>query len=119
MSKQQFQHFIGGEWVDSGAFSINRNPANPSDVIGEYAQGTSTEVESAIQAAKAGFGQWSTSGLEARKAVLDQIGHELIERSQEIGLLLSREEGKAVAEAAGEVYRSGQFFHRFTFFTRQ
>ncbi len=41
------------------------------------------------------------------------IGNELIERSNELGELLAREEGKPRAEGVGEVYRSGQFFHYF------
>jgi len=45
--------------------------------------------------------------------VLDAIGRELMARSKELGELLSREEGKTLAEGIGEVYRSGQFFTYF------
>ena len=43
--------------------------------------------------------------LEARSAVLDAIGRELMARSAELGRELSREEGKPLAEGVGEVYR--------------
>mgnify|MGYP000709877521 CR=1 FL=1 len=48
--------------------------------------------------------------MEERKAILDTIGAELIARKDEIGRLLSREEGKPLAEGIGEVARAGQFF---------
>ena len=42
--------------------------------------------------------------------MLMNIGNELMERSTELGTLLSREEGKPLAEGKGEIYRAGQFF---------
>ena len=42
--------------------------------------------------------------------MLMNIGNELMERSAELGTLLSREEGKPLAEGKGEIYRAGQFF---------
>lgn len=53
---------------------------------------------------------WAARGLEERAGVLDAIGRELMDRSREIGRLVSREEGKPLAEGVGEVYRAGQFF---------
>ena len=53
---------------------------------------------------------WARSGIEQRYKVLMAIGQELMQRSSEIGQTLSREEGKPMAEGAGEVYRAGQFF---------
>lgn len=48
--------------------------------------------------------------MERKQAVLMAIGNELIARCEELGTLLSREEGKPFAEGKGEVYRAGQFF---------
>jgi aldehyde dehydrogenase (NAD+) len=53
---------------------------------------------------------WAKTGLEARYNALMAIGEELIARSEELGELLSREEGKPLVEGRGEIYRSGQFF---------
>ena len=50
------------------------------------------------------------TGLEQRQAILMSIGEEMMARSAELGELLSREEGKPLAEGKGEVYRAGQFF---------
>lgn len=51
--------------------------------------------------------------IERKQAVLQAIGDELIARCDELGTLLSREEGKPFAEGRGEIYRAGQFFQYF------
>ena len=49
--------------------------------------------------------------MEKKQAILQAIGDEMIARCDELGTLLSREEGKPFAEGRGEIYRAGQFFH--------
>jgi len=110
MSHEVFQNYINGQWVGSSAVIENINPSDTSDVVGHYAKATAEDCLAAIAAANAAFADWSQSGLEQRKQVLDFIGAELIARSVEIGEILAREEGKTRAEGVGEVYRSGQFF---------
>lgn len=63
-----------------------------------------------IEAAGRAQVTWAREGLEKRAAVLDAIGRELMARSQELGRLIAREEGKPLAEGVGEAYRAGQFF---------
>ncbi|MDG2501825.1 MAG: aldehyde dehydrogenase family protein [Porticoccaceae bacterium] len=110
MSQTMFQNYINGQWVGSSAVIENINPSDTSDVVGHYAKASSEDCLAAIAAANTAFEDWSQSGLEQRKQVLDFIGAELIARSGEIGEILAREEGKTRAEGVGEVYRSGQFF---------
>ena len=110
MSHEIFQNYINGQWVGSSAAIENINPSDTSDIVGHYAKASSEDCLAAIAAANAAFADWSQSGLEQRKQVLDFIGAELIARSAEIGEILAREEGKTRAEGVGEVYRSGQFF---------
>ncbi|MEL0612591.1 aldehyde dehydrogenase family protein [Marinomonas arenicola] len=112
MSNSIFCNFIAGEWVEGGKKAIeNISPADSKDLIGLYAQADKEQTEAAISAAVAGQLAWQQSGLEQRYSVLMAIGDELITRKDELGELLAREEGKTLAEGAGEVYRSGQFFH--------
>ncbi|MCG8434680.1 MAG: aldehyde dehydrogenase family protein, partial [Gammaproteobacteria bacterium] len=68
------------------------------------------QLNRALDAAAEAQKAWAASGLEKRHNVLMAIGNELIERSEELGRMLSREEGKTLPEGKGEVYRSGQFF---------
>ncbi len=104
------RNFIAGEWCAGESELENRNPSDTSDLIGRYAQAGAGQLDDAIEAARTAQAVWSKTGPERRQAVLQAIGEELIARSAELGELLSREEGKPLAEGKGEVYRAGQFF---------
>ena len=106
-----FRNYIANEWVEGVSAVDNVNPSDVSDVIGRYAQADAAQVGQALEAAKAAQPLWAAKGLEARQGVLTRIGDELIARSEELGRLLSREEGKPLREGIGEVARAGQFFH--------
>ncbi|MEM9438847.1 MAG: aldehyde dehydrogenase family protein [Pseudomonadota bacterium] len=112
---QRQSNFIDGNWVedeDEGEIE-NRNPSDIVDIIGLYAQAGSDQLERALDAAIQAQEGWSRTGIEHRQHVLMRIGETLMARSAELGALLSREEGKPLAEGVGEVYRSGQFFSYF------
>lgn len=104
------KNYIAGEWLSGAAEVENRNPSDLSDLIGVYAQADSDQVMRALESAATAQRQWAASGLEQRYSVLMSIGQELMARSDELGTLLAREEGKPFAEGKGEVYRAGQFF---------
>ena len=103
-------NFIAGEWVGADNAIDNRNPSDISDLIGSYAQANAAQLDTAIEAAQSAQKIWQATALEARQAALMQIGNTLMARADELGELLSREEGKPRAEGKGEVYRAGQFF---------
>jgi alpha-ketoglutaric semialdehyde dehydrogenase len=103
--------FIAGQWCEGDSTIANYSPSDTSDLIGHYAQASAAQVNEAIAAARQGQREWARSGLEQRYALLMAIGDELAARKEELGRLLSREEGKPLAEGIGEVYRSAQFFH--------
>ncbi len=103
------KNYIAGEWVGNGG-NQNINPSDTDDVIGDYAQADKAALDDALNAAKIAQQEWQSVGLEAKQNVLNNIGNELMNRSKEIGQMLSREEGKPLAEGAGETYRAGQFF---------
>ena len=104
------KNYIAGEWVTSETAIENRNPSDVTDIIGSYAQASTAQLDTAFDAARAAQKIWSRTGLEARQTILMQIGNALMARAEELGELLSREEGKPRAEGRGEVYRAGQFF---------
>ncbi|MCP4971190.1 MAG: aldehyde dehydrogenase family protein [Arcobacter sp.] len=102
--------FINGTW-QKGSFTIpNINPSDISENIGDLAQANSNQVEEAIVAANKAQPLWEKTSLEHKVNVLQSIGDELIQRCEELGELLAKEEGKSKAEGKGEIYRSGQFF---------
>ncbi|MDN6180914.1 MAG: aldehyde dehydrogenase family protein, partial [Halomonas subglaciescola] len=103
--------YINGQWVDGESSIENHNPSDVSDLVGTYAQASVAQMGDAVRAAGQGQKEWAKTGLEHRYGVLMAIGDELIARKAELGELLAREEGKTLPEGAGEVHRSGQFFH--------
>ncbi|WP_397541258.1 aldehyde dehydrogenase family protein [Roseovarius salis] len=103
-------NFIAGQWVAGQDEIENRNPSDLSDLVGLYAQAAPDQLDAAIAAAKDAQAQWAARGMEHKQSVLMAIGTELMARAEELGTLLSREEGKPFAEGKGEVYRAGQFF---------
>lgn len=103
-------NLIAGEWLAGENELENRNPSDLSDLIGMFAQAGPDQLDIALDRARIAQTEWSAYGLERKQAVLMSIGNELMARAEELGTLLSREEGKPFAEGKGEVYRAGQFF---------
>jgi len=103
-------NLIAGRWVAGESAIENRNPSDLSDLVGLYAQASAEQLDETLDRARTAQREWAACGLEHRYRVLTAIGTELMGRSDELGRLLSREEGKPLAEGRGEVYRAGQFF---------
>ena len=110
---ERFGNYIAGRWVDGATWSVNRNPSDTRDVIGEYAQADEAQIDEAMQAARAAFPAWSVSGVQERAEILDRVGNALLARREELGHQLAREEGRALPEALGEVGRAAQIFKFF------
>lgn len=104
---------IGGDWVKGESYAPNINPSNLSEIVGEYASAGKTQAEAAIQAAREAAPGWADGGIQARADALDAIGTEILQRREELGNLLAREEGKTLKEAIGEVARAGYIFKFF------
>jgi len=107
------KNYIAGEWVAASEASPNLNPSNTQDVIGEFARASAAEAQAAIDAAYAAFPAWAHSSIQQRHDILKAVGDEILARKEELGRLLSREEGKTLPEGIGEVTRAGQIFHFF------
>ncbi len=103
-------NLIAGEWMAGDTAIENRNPSDLTDVIGLFAQASADQLSATLDRARNAQLEWAAYGLERKQAVLMSIGTELMSRAEELGRLLSREEGKPFAEGKGEVYRAGQFF---------
>ncbi len=106
--------YIDGKWLEGTSTIVNINPSDISDKIGDFAQASVSQVEQAIKAANVAQPLWEATPLEKKVNILQAIGDELIQRSEELGTLLAREEGKTKAEGKGEIYRAGQFFQYYS-----
>ena len=113
MAETLHKNYIGGEWKDGARATKDINPSDLSDVVGEYAGADKAQVELAMAAAVTAFPGWSVSTPQARFDALDRIGTEIIARKDELGTLLSREEGKTRVEGIGEAARAGYIFKYF------
>lgn len=107
------KNLINGEWLEGAGASRNINPSDIDDVVGEFAAADAAQVEAAIAAAHAAFKTWSRSPIQQRFDILDKAGDLILARKQELGTLLSREEGKTLPEGIGEAMRAGQIFKFF------
>ena len=87
------KNYIAGQWVDGESTVKNINPSDHSEIVGEFAQASAEQVDQAIAAARVAQVEWQATGLEAKQRVLQAIGDEMIGRCDELGEVLSREEG--------------------------
>ncbi|HEV8408450.1 MAG TPA: aldehyde dehydrogenase family protein [Sphingomicrobium sp.] len=106
-------HLIGGKTVAGEPAGESLNPSNIEDVVARYPKGGASEVNDAVKAARAAFPGWSDSSPEVRSDILDRAGSLVMTRSKELGALLSREEGKTLAEGTGEVMRAARILKYF------
>ena len=108
-----YKNFVAGKWVNSSSETENVNPSDISDIVGVYSRASSDQTKQAITAAREAFRTWQHSTPQKRFDVLDFVGSEILARKEELGRLLSREEGKVLAEGIAEVTRAGQVFKFF------
>jgi alpha-ketoglutaric semialdehyde dehydrogenase len=107
------QNYIAGKWVAASNARANVNPSDVKDVVGEYAAADVAQVQDAVAAAKAASHAWGRTTPQQRHDILDKVGTEILARREELGRLLSREEGKTLPEGIGEAARAGQIFKFF------
>lgn len=106
-------NYINGAWVEGVDTRSNINPSNLADVVGEYAQANAAQTADAIAAARAASYEWARTTGQRRADILDAVGTEILARKEELGRLLSREEGKTLPEGIGEATRAGYIFKFF------
>jgi 2,5-dioxopentanoate dehydrogenase len=112
---RKYLNFIGGEWVaaHSGKTFQNHNPADQREVVAEYSAGGREDAQEAIVAAGKAFSAWAGSTPVARGRILGKASQILESRKTELAELLTREEGKTLAESGGEVQRAIDIFRFF------
>ena len=112
MSAPLYPNYINGAWVEGPAFE-NRNPANTDEVVGLFVDGTPADIARAAEAAAAALPAWASMTGPARGALLFKVADLLEKRFDEISADMTREEGKTLPEAKGEVRRSINIFRYF------
>jgi acyl-CoA reductase-like NAD-dependent aldehyde dehydrogenase len=105
---EKYENFIGGDWVASlskKTYEI-RNPADSDDVIGLFQESGLQDVHSAIEAAKGAFPSWKKIPAPQRGLILFEAWNIMKQRAEDFAKVITREEGKPLADSRGEVKRS-------------
>ena len=100
-----FHLFIAGEWVDSvsGATFESLNPADRRDVVGRFQAGTAADVAMAIKAAEMALPRWKATPAPKRGEILYRFGALMAEHKERLARAMTREMGKVLPEARGDV----------------
>ena len=110
-----FKNYINGEWVDStsGKTFPNVNPANIEETVGLFQASNAEDVDQACRAAAAASLSWADLPATKRGEYLFKAAELLENRLQQVGEEMTREEGKTLPEAIGEVKRAINIFRYF------
>jgi aldehyde dehydrogenase (NAD+) len=108
-----FGNYINGEWITSGDTFENRNPANTAELVGQFVKGTAADIDAAASAAAAALPAWSATAGPARGNILYKAADILDRNFESIAADMTREEGKTLPEAKGEVRRAINIFRYF------
>ncbi|HST92753.1 MAG TPA: aldehyde dehydrogenase family protein [Brevundimonas sp.] len=109
----ELSHWIDGQRVTAERPSESLNPSDTREIVARLPDGDVAEVDAAVAAARAAFPAWSEASPEVRSDILDRAGTLVMERRETLGRLLSREEGKTLAEGIGETVRAGRILKYF------
>ncbi|MES2834333.1 MAG: aldehyde dehydrogenase family protein [Pseudomonadota bacterium] len=107
------RHWIGGKCIETDRPGESLNPSDTREMVARTPDGGEAEVNAAVDAARAAFPAWSEASPEVRSDILDRAGTLVMERREALGRLLSREEGKTLAEGIGETVRAGRILKYF------
>lgn len=106
-----YQNYIGGEWRDSasGVTFVDTNPARETEIIGEFQKSTIEDLDTAISAAQKAFPAWRNTPAPERGEVILRAALLLEQHREELSKLLTREMGKVLKEARGDLQTAIDF----------
>ncbi|MFD1563993.1 aldehyde dehydrogenase family protein [Haloarchaeobius amylolyticus] len=102
-TEQVHGHYIGGEWTDGdGATFESENPAT-GETLATFRRGTGADVDAALEVAESAFPAWRNLSYIDRAEYLWDIYHELRDRHEELGEVVTKECGKEISEGKADV----------------
>ena len=107
-TSRTYQNYIGGVWCDSvsGQLYPVVNPAHNTQVIDQFQASLPQDADNAIAAAGDAAGGWASTPAPQRGAILYRALDVMARRAEELAETITLEEGKPIADAAGEVKRA-------------
>jgi acyl-CoA reductase-like NAD-dependent aldehyde dehydrogenase len=107
------RHLIDGTWTEGeGTPEHSENPADPNGTpVADYRTASPAQLETAMAAAIAAAPGWDRQGLLGRGQVLRRAAQIMEDRAEELATLMTREQGKSLADSRGEVGASIETLH--------
>src|SRR5690625_90318 len=111
-----YQNYIGGKWISSETNETyaSINPANTEEVLGYFQQSNEADVDRAISAAERSFASWSQTAAPRRGDVIFNLIILLEKHKSELAELITKEVGKSLREATGEVNKTIEAMKQFS-----
>lgn len=100
-----YNNYIGGKWVGAvgKATFENKNPAHKNEIVGIFPRSTSSDVDLAVNAANEALPKWKAMPAPKRAEIIFRAGQLLAERKEQLARDMTREMGKVLKEARGDV----------------
>src|SRR5215212_3868721 len=109
------QLFIGGEWRDaSGGATLGVEDPSTGETIASVADATPEDATAALDACVAVQDEWAKHPPRERGEILRRAFEKIVERIDELALLMTLEMGKAIAESKAEITYAAEFFRWFS-----
>jgi alpha-ketoglutaric semialdehyde dehydrogenase len=98
-------NYINGQWLPSNTKDTaeSRNPADWRELVATFPRSTSSDVDAAVEAARQAYHSWRLVPAPARAELIFRVGELLLQKKEELAYLMSREMGKPLTEARGDV----------------
>jgi alpha-ketoglutaric semialdehyde dehydrogenase len=98
-------NYIDGQWLKAATGNIleSRNPALVSEIVATFPRSQTDDIDKAVAAARKAYRSWRQVPAPARAEYVFRVGELLLEHKEELAQLISREMGKPLAEARGDV----------------
>ncbi|MBD2134252.1 MULTISPECIES: aldehyde dehydrogenase family protein [unclassified Sphaerospermopsis] len=101
------QNYINGQWLHKPSLESHslesRNPANKNEVVAIFPRSGIEDINAAVAAACQAYHSWRKVPAPARAEYIFRVGELLLENKEELAQLMSREMGKPLTEARGDV----------------
>jgi alpha-ketoglutaric semialdehyde dehydrogenase len=107
---EKFKNYIDGEWSASrtGEYFDDINPADTTDIVGQFPASCAADAGAAVRAASAAFAGWKKTSISARARILNRAADYLEANVDRFAAELTREQGKALNLSKDEILRSAQ-----------
>lgn len=98
------RNFINGKWLDNTGNRLSSiNPASKNEIVATFPRSTYEDVNEAVMAARKAYKSWRLIPAPARAEYVFKVGELLLQHKEELAQLISREMGKPLTEARGDI----------------